>query len=69
MMRWISVKEQLPEPFVSVLGYDPSCAPLPAVHECYADHGGIFHGPSFYGVFKVTHWMEMPTPPSTEVVE
>lgn len=58
--RWVPVTEALPEPFMSVLGYIPDDAPLPSVHECYVDHGGMWHGLAFYGNPKITHWMEMP---------
>lgn len=40
VQEWISVKDRLPEPFVSVLACIPSESPLPTVHESYiADHG------------------------------
>lgn len=58
--RWIPVEEALPTPFESVLGYMPEDKPLPTVHECYTDNGGNFHGLSFYGNPKITHWMPMP---------
>lgn len=61
-LRWISVEEALPQPFVSVLGYMPEEAPLPTVHECYyADvRGGEWYSMWCYGTKKVTHWMPMP---------
>lgn len=59
---WRHVQKELPTPFVSVLGYDKTAAPLPNVHECYIDDEGIWH--SVYGElggpFSVTYWMEMP---------
>lgn len=59
-LRWVPATEKLPTPFVSVLGYAPSDAPLPTVHECYIDNGGAWHGLAFYGNPKITHWMPMP---------
>lgn len=61
-LRWISVEEALPQPFVSVLGYMPEEAPLPTAHECYyADvRGGEWYSMWCYGTKKVTHWMPMP---------
>lgn len=59
-LRWVPVEEALPTPFESVLGYMPEGKPLPTVHECYTDNGGNFHGLSFYGTPKITHWMKMP---------
>lgn len=64
--KWIPVTERLPEPFVSVLAYVPSEAPLPLVHESYiADHERwvcILEG-QFWQAGAVTHWMPMPEAP------
>jgi hypothetical protein len=63
----IPVEDRLPEPFVSVLAYVPSEAPLPMVHESYiADEPQLWvcileRRPWKDGA--VTHWMPMPEPP------
>lgn len=57
---WISIDKQLPEPFVSVLGYDPGEAPLPTVHECYIDQDGKWCSAMFYGMENVLFWKPMP---------
>jgi hypothetical protein len=62
-MRWISVKEDLPKGFMSVLVYIPSEAPLPTVHEGYYANGQWFCKGIFDTVDQVTHWAEMPSPP------
>lgn len=65
MTNWISAKDNLPTPFVSVLAHVPDEAPLPTVHEGYVDSDGGWHlVHCFYqtGV-NVTHWMDMPSPP------
>lgn len=70
-MKWISVKDRLPEPFVSVLGYCPESAPYPTVREMYLaewrDTNGsrelewMYMGGVMFG--EVTHWADMPEPP------
>ena len=60
---WISVKDRLPEPFVSVLGYCPDEDPLPTVHEVYMNGFGQWTSAQVYGMGNVTHWMPMPEPP------
>lgn len=64
MAEWISVKERLPEKFVSVLVYMPGEKPLPTVHEGY-----LMPDARWYSNFfkrdedEVTHWMPLPEPP------
>lgn len=62
--RWISVKEQKPEEFVSVQGYMPMEAPLPVVRECYRvtseDNHELYYFPALTDFREITHWMEMP---------
>ena len=67
--KWIPVTERLPEPFVSVLAYVPSEAPLPLVHESYMADDALWvcileRRPWKDGA--VTHWMPMPEPPEGE---
>lgn len=64
---WISVKDRLPEPFVSVLTHMPEERPLPTVHEGYISRDGIWTA----GMFRrepgeVTQWMPMPEPPKED---
>lgn len=69
MSEWISVKDRLPEPFVSVLIFVPS-EPSP-IFEAYYVSNGVFNATNImhgnYGRLKcsdvVTHWMSMPEPP------
>ena len=63
--RWISVKEKLPKPFVSVLGYCPDEIPLPTVHEVYMNDFGQWTSAQVYGMGNVTHWMPLPEPEKT----
>ena len=72
MSEWISVKDRLPEPFVSVLIFVPS-EPSP-IFEAYYVSKGVFNATNImhgnYGFLKVgdavTHWMPMPDPPEVE---
>ena len=66
MSEWISVKDRLPEPFVSVLGYCPDEEPLPTVHEVYMNGFGQWRSAQVYGMGNVTHWMPMPEPPKED---
>ena len=60
---WISIKERLPEPFVSVLVYMPDERPLPTVHEGYIAPDGKWYAHfSNRGPGEVAHWMPMPEP-------
>lgn len=65
--KWISVKERLPDAFVSVLVQMPGERPHPTVREGFISHDGIWCA----GYFKrdpdeVTHWMPMPEPPKED---
>lgn len=62
MAEWISVKDRLPEEFVSVLGAMKDEEPFPPVRECYRI-GEAFFFPALRGCGLVTHWAEMPEPP------
>lgn len=59
--RWISVKERLPEDFVSVIGYLPieDKEGFPPAREVYRTEKGWF-APAFRELCIVTHWMPMP---------
>ena len=65
--EWISVKERLPEPFVSVLVYMPEENPLPTVHEGFLAREGMWYANHFdREPLEITHWMPMPEPPEVE---
>ena len=59
---WISVKDRLPEQFVSVLGFMSDAGEFPPVRECYVV-GEAFFFPALMDVHPVTSWMPMPEPP------
>lgn len=63
--EWISVDEQLPQNFVSVLGYMNDAGEFPPVRECYTV-GNAFFFPALDDVHPVSHWREMPQPPKGE---
>lgn len=65
MAEWISVKERLPEPFISVLLCVPKLAPFPTVIEGYMSDAGTFHNVRllYDTIVQVTHWMPLPEPP------
>ena len=53
--EWISVDEQLPQNFVSVLGYMNDAGEFPPVRECYTV-GNAFFFPALDDVHPVSHW-------------
>ena len=63
--EWISVKERLPENFISVLGYMTDAGEFPPVRECYTVENAFFF-PALGNVHPVSHWCEMPQPPKGE---
>ena len=65
VQEWISVKERLPQNFVSVLGYMTDAGEFPPVRECYTV-GNAFFFPALGDVHTVSHWCEMPQPPKGE---
>ena len=65
VQQWISVKEHLPQNFVSVLGYMTDAGEFPPVRECYTV-GNAFFFPALGDVHPVSHWCEMPQPPKGE---
>lgn len=62
-MKWISVKERLPEKYVSVLGCMRFAYPYPEVRECWLIDDKRFFFPVLRSVEEVTHWMPMPDVP------
>ena len=65
VQEWISVKERLPENFISVLGYMTDAGEFPPVRECYTV-GNAFFFPALGDVHPVSRWCEMPQPPKGE---
>ena len=66
-MKWISVQERLPKPFVSVLVYMPEESPLLTVHEGYIKKDGWWYAAHFDRTpDEITHWAEMPEPPKED---
>lgn len=68
-IKWISVKEQLPEKFISVLIHIPSETPYPVVREGYIGEYGEWVCPILRYPIYVTHWAKMPEPPSKMIEE
>ena len=67
VQEWISVKDRLPEPFVSVLVHMPGEEPCPTVHEGFISNDGIWQSAMFRREpGEVTHWQPMPQPPKGE---
>ena len=65
--KWISVKERLPEPFVSVLVHIPEEEPLPQVHEGYITPDGTWCSVLYVEAYdRVAHWMPMPEMPEED---
>lgn len=62
--QWISVRDKLPEPFVSVLVYMPLENPFETVREGFITKNGTWHAAlNDRDPDEVTHWREMPAPP------
>lgn len=64
-MNWISVKEKLPDEWVSVLGFMPDEEPFPTVREVFFTDGKFLCA-GLLSYVKVTHWMPLPEPPKEE---
>ena len=61
MAEWISVKDRLPEPWVTVLLWDGD-----EMVSGYVDDDGDLIDHRWRLVFRATHWM-LPEPPGEEV--
>lgn len=67
VQEWVSVKDRLPEPFVSVLVHMPGEEPFTTVHEGFISNDGIWQSAMFRREpGEVTHWKPMPKPPKGE---
>lgn len=63
-MEWISVKDRLPQPFVSVLVHMPGEKPHPTVHEGFLVEGGKWYAAHFTReADEIAHWMPLPSAP------
>lgn len=62
---WRNPENDLPEEFVSVLGYMEDAGPFPPVRECY-NVGKRFFFPALGEVHPVKCWAEMPLPNAAE---
>ena len=65
VQEWFSVRERLPQNFISVLGYMTDAGEFPPVRECYTV-GNAFFFPALGDVHPVSHWCELPQPPKGE---
>ena len=64
--EWISVKDRMPEQFVTVIGLmKEGVMPFPMVRECYLIEDGFWFS-AINEFVEVTHWMPMPEPPEEE---
>ena len=67
VQEWISVKDGLPEPYVSVLVNMPGEKPFRTVREGFISNDGIWQSAMFRREpGEVTHWKPMPRPPKGE---
>ena len=57
--KWISVEDDKPDEFVSVLGHMTDAGDFPAVRECYLV-GGVFFFPALKDIHPADRWMPMP---------
>ena len=67
VQEWISVKDRLPKPFVTVLVQMPGEEPFPTVREGFISNDGVWQSAMFRREpGEVTHWQPMPQPPKGE---
>lgn len=57
--KWISVEDEKPADFVSVLGHMTDAGEMPAVRECYHVENG-FYFPALREIHPVDRWAYMP---------
>lgn len=62
MPKWISVKDRLPEEFISVLGRMTDAGDFPSIRECYRV-GNSFFFPALKDIHPIDFWAYMPEPP------
>ena len=65
VQEWISVKDRLPEEYISVLGYMTDAGKFPPVRECYRV-GNAFFFPALKENNPISYWCEIPQPPKGE---
>lgn len=63
--RWISIEDDRPKEFVSVLGFMTDAEEFPPVRECYRVNNN-FYFPALNEFHPISHWMPMPEPPKGE---
>lgn len=63
--KWISVKDRLPEEFISVLGRMTDAGYFPSIRECYRV-GNRFFFPAFKDIHPIDFWADMPEPPKED---
>ena len=67
VQEWISVKDGLPEPYVSVLVNMPGEKPFRTVREGFISNDGIWQSAMIRREpGEVTHWKPLPQPPKGE---
>lgn len=61
MVKWISVEDDKPDEFVSVLGHMTDAGDFPAVRECYRV-GNVFFFPALRDIYPIDKWTYIPEP-------
>lgn len=64
--KWISVKERLPDPFISVLVHMTDMEDFPTVREGYRVDDWRFFIPLLCEHHRVDYWMPLPEPKGEE---
>lgn len=63
--KWISVEDDKPDEFVSVLGHMTDAGDFPPVRECYKV-GNVFFFPALQDIHPIDKWAYMPEPPKED---